>query len=175
MLATKRLPCRRAASIKLTCPACRLPMVGTYTTRSWAARHFATCARTSAIVVTVCIRDSLRTSSMEFVLRPGITLVLHRCDEALKRIEIRGRAVHEIPDEPRLAPRGDVEHVVQHEDLAIGVRSRADADDRHVERLGDLLAELRRNAFEQHDVRARGLQRLRAVDHALRRRFVAAL
>src|SRR5262252_1029464 len=34
MLATKRLPCFRAASMRLMCPACRLPMVGTNTTRS---------------------------------------------------------------------------------------------------------------------------------------------
>ena len=37
------------------------------------------------------------------------------------------------------------------------------------------LAELRRNAFEQHDVRARGFQRLGAVEHALGGRFVATL
>src|SRR5690349_22882236 len=122
MLATKRLPCRRAASMRLTCPACRLPMVGTNTTRSWAEPHLATCARTSAIVVTVCIRDSLRTSSMEFVLRPRITFVLHCLDVTLERVEIRRGAVHEVLHEARLATRGDVEHVVQHEDLAIRVR-----------------------------------------------------
>ncbi len=37
------------------------------------------------------------------------------------------------------------------------------------------LAELRRNAFEQHDVRARRFQRLGAVEHALGGRFIATL
>src|SRR5688572_9227334 len=180
MLATNRLPCLRAASMRLTWPACRLPMVGTNTTRSRAARHSATCARTSAMVVTVDIRDPFcnpagRASSMEFVLGRGIGLFLHGFDIALERVDIRGGAVHEILHEARLAPRGDVEHVVEHEDLAVRIRPGADADDRHLESFGDLLAELRRDALEQHDVGARRFERLGAVEHALRSRFIATL
>src|SRR5438128_8558419 len=95
MLATKRLPCLRAASMRLTCPACRLPMVGTNTTRSPAARQRDTCSRTAAIVVAVCI-VSRRASSMEFVLGSGIRLLLHGFDVALERIDIGAGAVHEI-------------------------------------------------------------------------------
>src|SRR5688500_18977373 len=175
MLATNRLPCLRAAASRLMCPACRLPMVGTNTTRSCASRQRVTCARTSAMVVTVAIDSARPTSSMEFVLRRGIGLLFHGLDVTLQRVEIRTGAVHEILHEARLAAGGDVEDVVQHQDLAVGVRAGADADHRHLERRGDALAELRRNAFEQDDVGARGLERLGAVEHALRGGLVAAL
>src|SRR5512147_2822215 len=138
MLATKRLPCLRAASIRLTCPACRLPIVGTNTTRSPSACQRPTWARTWAMVVAVSI-DTRRASSMELVLRRRIRLLLHGLDIAFESIEIGAGAIHEILDEARLAARGDVEHVIQHENLPVGVRPRADADDRHVERVGDLL------------------------------------
>src|SRR6187397_2356278 len=105
MLATKRLPCLRAASMRLTCPACRLPMVGTNTTRSPAACQRATCSRTAAIVVAV-IMVSRRASSMEFMLRGWIGLLLHGFDVALERIDIGARPIHEVLHEARLAARG---------------------------------------------------------------------
>src|SRR4051812_39926625 len=110
MLATKRLPCLRAASMRLTCPACRLPMVGTNTTRSPAACQRATWSRTAAIVVAV-IMGSRRASSMEFVLRSGVRLVLHGFHVTLERVDVGARSLHEILHEARLAARGDVEHV----------------------------------------------------------------
>src|SRR5688572_27015444 len=143
MLEMKRSPWARAASMRLMCPACRLPMVGTNTTRSCASCQRATCARTSAMDVTVCMRHrsgDARRSCMEFMFRPRVGLALHGLDVLLQGVEIRTGAVHEILHEARLAARGDVEHVVQHQDLAVGVGPGADADHRHFERLGDALA-----------------------------------
>jgi hypothetical protein len=96
-------------------------------------------------------------------------------DVPLQRVEIRARAVHEVLYETRFAPGGDVEHVVQHEDLAIRVGPRADADDRHVQRFRDGLPQLGGNTFEQHDVGAGRFERPGLVDHALRGHVVAAL
>src|SRR5579862_3183271 len=98
MLATKRSPARRAASMRLTCPACRLPMVGTNTTRRPCPRQPRTRSRTAAIVVTV--------SMSEAVLGRGILAVLHGAHVALERVEVAVRAVHEVAHEARLAPRG---------------------------------------------------------------------
>src|SRR6476620_294323 len=75
------------------------------------------------------------------------------------------RALHEVAHEARLAPGGNIEHVVEHQDLPVGVRARADADDRHVHALGDLAAERRWNTFEQQHVGTRRLQGLRISDH----------
>src|SRR5262245_6328170 len=117
MLATNRLPCARAASMRLMWPACRLPIVGTNTTRSPAECHSPMRARTCAIVVTVCM-PALRTgSSMELVLRGGIGLLLDRLHVARERVGIGSRPLHEILHEARLATGSDVEHVVEHEDL----------------------------------------------------------
>src|SRR5215467_4237777 len=110
MLATKRSPARRAASIRLTWPACRLPMVGTNTTRSCSARQARTRSRTAAIVVTV--------SMSEAVLGRGVVAFLHGAHIALERVEVVVRTVHEVAHEARLAPRGDVEHVVRDQDLS---------------------------------------------------------
>src|SRR5499427_10714065 len=69
MLATKRLPCFRAASMRLMCPACRLPMVGTNPTRSCASCRRETCARTSAIerVVFVPTMGNLHAGHMSLI------------------------------------------------------------------------------------------------------------
>src|SRR5688572_12897858 len=122
MLATNLSPCLRAASIRLMWPACRLPMVGTNTTRWPSACQRATCSRTAAIVVTVAM-PARRGSGMEFMFGRGVGLLFDRVHETLQRVEVRVRALHEIPHEARLAARGDVEHVVQHEDLPVGIRT----------------------------------------------------
>src|SRR5881394_1758621 len=119
MLAMKRLPCLRAASIRLTWPACRLPMVGTNTTRSCASCQRDTCSRTAAMVVAVSMGSGCA-SGVELVLGGRITLLLDRLHVLLDGIEIGTGAFHEILHETRLATRGDVEHVVQHQDLSVG-------------------------------------------------------
>src|SRR6516225_4215055 len=125
MLAMKRSPWRRAASMRLTCPGCRFPMVGTKATRSPARRQACTRSRTAAIVVTVS--KGARAPS-EAVLGSGVLACLHRAHIALQRIEIVARAFHEVAHEARLTAGGDVQHVVGDEDLPVGVGARADAD-----------------------------------------------
>src|SRR6478735_11249927 len=97
--------------MRLMWPACRLPIVGTNTTRLPLACQAATCSRTSAMVVI----DSMRRpeSRMELVLGRGIGLLFDRVHVALQGVEIRVRAFHEILHEPRLALRREVEHVVK--------------------------------------------------------------
>src|SRR4029077_19410338 len=130
MLATKRSPWRRAASMRLTCPGCRFPMVGTKATRRPSRCQPPTRSRTAAIVVTVSI-------ALEAVLRRGVFALLHGAHVVLQRLEIVAGALHEIAHEARLAPGGDVQHVVGDEDLPVGIRAGADADDRHVQLRGD--------------------------------------
>ncbi len=55
MLEITRRPCRCAADIRLACPMCRLPMVGTNAMLSRASRQRVTVSRSSAIRVIVCI------------------------------------------------------------------------------------------------------------------------
>src|SRR3569832_235605 len=108
MLAMNRLPCRRAASMRLMWPACRLPMVGTNTTRSCASCQRDTCARTAAMVVAVSMLCGTRASGVELVFGARIGLMLDRRHVFLQRVEIRGGAVHEVLHETRLAAAGDV-------------------------------------------------------------------
>src|ERR1700728_3948906 len=147
MLATKRWPCRRAASIRLTCPACRLPMVGTKAMRAPALCQARTRSRTALMVVTLSILWAVRGA------------------------QGGGARLETAPLRP--AAGGDVQHVVEHQNLAVGVGARTDADDRHVQLRGDRLAELRRNAFEQHDVRTGRLQTLGFIEQP-RGRFALA-
>src|SRR6478752_3414873 len=149
MLATKHSPRSRAASIRLTCPACRLPMVGTKATRRPSRCQPRTRSRTAAMVVTVCIATG------SCVPPPGF--------------EVVGRAVHEVAYEAWLAPGRDIEHVVGHENLSVGIRTCADADDRHVQRGGDLFAQAGGDALQQHDIRARRLQLARLLEQPRRR------
>src|SRR5215831_17264940 len=138
MLATKRWPWRRAASMRLTCPACRFPIVGTNATRSPRPRQPRTRSRTAAIVVTVSISEAVFGSRV-FALLDGTHV-------GLERLEVVARTFHEVAHEPRLASGGDVEHVVGDEDLPVGVGAGADADDRHVQLRRDRLAESCRDA-----------------------------
>src|SRR5215470_3604428 len=99
MLAMKRSPWRRAASMRLTCPAWRFPMVGTNATRSPSRCQPRTCSRTAAIVVTVSKYVAAARAS-EAVLGRGILTLLHRAHVALQRFEVVGRPVHEVAHEP---------------------------------------------------------------------------
>src|SRR6516162_6926211 len=162
MLATKRSPWRRAASMRLTWPACRFPMVGTKATRSPSRRQRCTCARTAAIVVTVSKRESL--SASEAVLGSGVLAALHGAHVALDRIEVIARPLHEVAHEAGLAAGGDVQHVVGDEDLPVGVGACADADHGHVQLGGDRLSERRRDALEQHHVGAGGFEPPRLIE-----------
>src|SRR5215470_16810918 len=114
MLATKRSPWRRAASMRLTCPKCRFPMVGTNTTRSPPRRHARTRSRTALMVVTVSMGRGLKTkrpgAASETVLGSWVFALLHGAHVAFERFEVVARAFHEVAHEAGLAPRGDVEH-----------------------------------------------------------------
>src|SRR5256885_16522982 len=133
MLPKKRSPRRRAASMRLTCPACRFPMVGTKATRRPSRRQPRTRSRTAAIVVTV--------SMLKAVFGRWVFALLHGAHVLLQRLEIIARPVHEIAHESRLAPGGNIEHFLGDEDLTVGIGAGADADDRHLQGPGDRLAE----------------------------------
>src|SRR5579863_9300089 len=135
-------------------------MVGTNTTRWPALRHARTRSRTALMVVTVSILTGRAggAAASEAVLGGGIFALLHGAHVTLERLEVVPRALHEVAHEAGLAAGGDVQHVIGHEDLAVRVRACADADHRHVELRGDGLAEGCRDALEQHDVGARGLE-----------------
>ena len=72
----------------------------------------------------------------------------------------------EILHESRRSSVGNVEDVIENEDLAIDVRPGPDTDHRYLERSPDRLAEFARHAFEQDDVRAGILQPLPDVGAA---------
>src|SRR5215469_13320533 len=159
--------------MRVTCPVWRLPMVGTNATRRPARCQPRTCSRTAAIVVTVSMWIS--GAGSEAVFGRGVLTLLHRPHIALQRLEIVVCPVHEVTHEARLAPGGDVEHVVGDEDLAVGVGAGADPDDRHVELPGDRLAECRRDAFEQYDVGPGGFQASRLIQQPRGRLALAPL
>src|SRR4029077_3197599 len=105
MLATKRSPWRRAASMRLTWPAWRFPMVGTKAMRSPSRRQRCTCSRTAAIVVTVSKRRER--SALEAVLWGGVFARFHRAHVTLQGIQVIARSLHEVAHEAGLAARGD--------------------------------------------------------------------
>ena len=70
---------------------------------------------------------------------------------------------------------GDVEDIVKNKNLTVCVRARTDTNHRHLQFLRDLRAELRRNAFEQNDVRANGFKRLGVFHHLFCGRLFATL
>ena len=82
-------------------------------------------------------------------------------------LERRIEAGHEIPDEPGRLSLGDIQNVVKDQYLAVDVRTGANPDNRHIQRIGYGLPDLVGHAFEQHDVRAGVLQLPGAVDHLL--------
>src|SRR5512138_3070675 len=164
---TKMLTITRSASsearpTRLPWPACKLPMVGTNATRSPLRRQPATSARSSLGRATVFMSEAVLGSWVLPRLH-GLRVSLHGFERAV----VPG---HEVLRELRLAAGGDVENVVQHQDLPVGVRPCADADHRHTQLLGDRCTERRRNAFEQHDVRAGALERERVAGHLFGRR-----
>lgn len=73
----------------------------------------------------------------------------------------------EILDESRCPTLRDIEDVVEHENLAIDVRTGTDANYRYVERVGDHLPDFIRDALKQYDIRTRILQALRRLQHVL--------
>src|SRR5512137_1834321 len=121
MLEITRRPCRCAADIRLAWPMCRLPMVGTNAMLSRASRQRVTVSRSSAIRVIVCIAGpaSRVSAASETVLGRRIGPALDRFAERPQRRERAVAPLLEVLHEARLAPRRDVEHGVQHQDLAI--------------------------------------------------------
>src|ERR1700730_11690529 len=152
MLATKRSPWRRAASMRLMCPACRLPMFGTKPTRRPCRRQARTCSRTAPIVVTGSMGVAVGSGALDArrvlkaMLRGRVFGLAHGAHVTLQRIEIARGPVHEVAYEARLATGGDVQDVVRDQDLAIGVGTCADADHRHLQLRRDGLAERGGNA-----------------------------
>src|ERR1700686_1564737 len=98
-------------------------MVGTKATRSPAARHCCTRARTASTVVSV----SIVPAGSKAVVRRRILAGFDRLHVARDRGLWRIAAGHEVAHEARLAARRDVEDVVQHKYLAVGVRTGPDA------------------------------------------------
>ena len=86
----------------------------------------------------------------------------HVCLEGRKRRTATGL---EILDESRRAPLGDVEDVIEHENLSVDVRSGADADDGNIERARYRAPDFVRHSFEEHDVGAGILEAPRCVLH----------
>ena len=92
---------------------------------------------------------------------------LYCFDVSLESRQWRVQALHEIPDEARGAPLRNTQHVVKHENLAVDMRTCADAYDRNIQSLRDRLADLVRHAFEQHQIGARTLQGDSVLYHLL--------
>src|ERR1700733_8612906 len=131
-------------------PACRLPMVGTKAMRRPAARHCSTCARTASTVVTVSIAPAASKAVFRRRILAGFDRLYVALDRSLRRINTG----HEIAHETRLAARRDIQDIVQHQYLAVGVGAGADADHRPLERLGNAAAECRRAGLQKHQIRA---------------------
>jgi len=109
------------------------------------------------------------------VFRRRVGAILNGGNVGFERSERRSMVFLKIAHKPRRASLGDVQHVVQDEYLAIGARTRADTDDRHVQLARDRLAQFVRHALEQHDVGTGILESRRGGNHRLRLRAVAPL
>jgi len=102
------------------------------------------------------------------VFRSRIRPVLDRkhiglhCSE--RRIVIFLKVLHEF----RCASSRNIEHVVKHENLAINVRSGADAYDGNIQFPGRRLPDFIWNTLEQHDIGTCILQALCGIDHLAR-------
>src|SRR3981189_623143 len=92
MLATKRSPWRRPASMRLTCPGFSFPLGGRKAPRRPSRRQPRTRSRTAAIVTTVSI-------ALEAVFRRGVFALLHGAYVVLQRLEIVARPPHAIAQE----------------------------------------------------------------------------
>src|SRR5579862_8943326 len=110
--------------MRLTCPACRLPIVGTKATRSPLRCQCLTCARTSAMLLTV-------SRLLKPVLGGGILAAFHGAHVAFHGLQIGAGTLHEIAHEAWLRAARDIENVVQHEDLSVCLRAGTDTDDGH--------------------------------------------
>ena len=99
------------------------------------------------------------------MLRGRITVILDRLDVRLYRLEWRCVFHLKITYESGRAALGNVEYVVQYENLAVDIRTCTNADDRHFERISYRLTQLVGNTLQQHDVGTRILQTRRGPDH----------
>ncbi len=71
----------------------------------------------------------------------------------------------EVFDEARSAALSDIEDVIEDQNLSVDMRAGTDADDGHLERLGDHLPHLVGDALEQHDIGTGVLQATRRLAH----------
>ena len=74
---------------------------------------------------------------------------------------------HEVLHEARCAAVGNAQHVVHHENLAVGIRACADPNDRHVQRFGHCFAQAGGHALQQNHRGACLDQHCRIVDDLL--------
>ena len=94
-----------------------------------------------------------------------VTSVLDRLDVGLQSSKRRVVTLLKIPDESRRLALGNIEDVVQHQDLTVDVRACADTYCRHVKSIFHGLPNLIGNALEQDDVSSGILQLLCRLDH----------
>src|SRR5574343_612580 len=148
-------------------PACRLPMVGTKTTRP----RPLSAERRSAMLEWICMAVLSGIS----VFGAGIAAILYGGDGAGGGVGNAGGAFHEVADELGLLARRDVESVVQHHDLAGAVLAGTDADGDDLQLRRDLGGEDGRDGFEDDHRRAGILQSLGVVLQTLRGGIALAL
>src|SRR5690606_18712411 len=136
-----------ALRIRLRCPSCRLPMVGTSAMRAPPWRRASSSSRKGAKVSNTC------TSGIA-VFRAGKTAALH-----CRHIGFDGtgdaavRFRQEVLDELR-RNGGDAQDAVQHLDLAIDMRPRADTTDWYAQLFADAPGEADRDTFQQQQAGA---------------------
>ena len=94
-----------------------------------------------------------------------VTAVLNRLDVGLQSSKWRVVPLLKIPDESRRLALGNIEDVVQHQDLTVDVRACTDAYDRNVEGIFHGLPDFVGNTLEQNNVCSGILQLLCRLDH----------
>ena len=94
-----------------------------------------------------------------------VTAVLNRLDVGLQSSKRRVVPLLKIPDESRRLALGNIEDVVQHQDLTVDVRACTNAYDRHVESIFHGLPDFVGNTLKQDDVSSGILQLLCRLNH----------
>ena len=94
-----------------------------------------------------------------------VTAVFDRLDVGLQSSEWRIVPLLKIPDESRRLALGNIEDVVQHQNLAIDVRACTNSDNRHFENICHSLPDFARNTLEQDNVSSGILQLLCGLNH----------
>src|SRR5690606_27849001 len=124
--------------------------------RSPALRQARTTRRKSAVRTIVSIKHATsgarRRAASETVLRSRVGFLFDGLHVCLHRLERTVVSDHEILREARFTARGDVEHVIEHQYLAVGIWSSTDPDHRYLQGFGGFRAERGGNALQQNDI-----------------------